>query len=91
MIWDENTHAIKTRIPGTYGEKVKFLWINKDKMTDTPNGKVILTNLEKDKKYNIYDMDNHVIGKMTGEELFHVHYDRSNKGVRQKAQKAAMR
>lgn len=91
MIWDENAHAIKTRIPGTYGEKVKFLWINKDKMTDTPNGKAILTDLEKNRKYNVYDVDNHVVGKMTGEELFRAHYDRVNKGVRQKAQKAAMR
>lgn len=91
MIWDENDRAVKTRIPGTYGENMRFLWLEKEKMMDTPNGKAILTDLEKHKKYKIYDMDNHVVGKMTGEELFHAHYDRVDKGVRQKAQKALMR
>lgn len=91
MIWDENANAVKTRIPGTYGKNLRFLWLPKDKMMDTPSGKAFLGELEKNKKYDIYDMDNKVVGQMTGEDLFHGHYDSVKEGVRKKAQKAAMR
>lgn len=85
MIWEENSRALKTRIPGTYGEKMRFLWLPKERMMDTFDGKSILTSLEKDKDYKIYDADNHVTRTMKGEELYRAHYDRAGSMARKKA------
>ena len=30
LILEENDHAIKTRIPGMWGENARYLWINKE-------------------------------------------------------------
>ena len=75
MIWGENNRAVKTRIPGTYGENMKFLWLGKENIRDAYDGKSILTSLDKDKDYKLYDVDNNILGSMKGEELYKKHYD----------------
>ena len=75
MIWGENDRAIKTRIPGTYGEEIKFLWLKKENIRDAYDGKSILTALDKGKDYKIYDVNNNILGSMKGEELYFRHYD----------------
>ena len=39
----ENEHAVKTRVPGTWGENARFVWLNKENVMDIHNGKTMLT------------------------------------------------
>lgn len=89
MIWEENERAIKTRVPGTYGEHMKFLWIEKKNLQEAYDGKSLLTSLRADKDYKLYSKDNQVVETMKGDELFHKHYDPVNKNVRKNAQPMA--
>ena len=84
LITEENNHAIKTRIPGTWGENAQYVWINKDRAMEIHEGKTILTFLDCDKEYKIYSADNRVVGTMKGKELYEGHYDRVSAGVRKR-------
>ena len=84
LITEENDHAIKTRIPGTWGENAQYVWINKDRAMEIHEGKTILTFLDCDKEYKIYSADNRVVGTMKGKELYEGHYDRVSAGVRKR-------
>lgn len=84
LITEENDHAIKTRIPGTWGENAQYVWINKDRAMEIHEGKTILTFLDCDKEYKIYSADNRVVGTMKGKELYEGHYDRVSAGMRKR-------
>lgn len=84
LITEEDDHAIKTRIPGTWGENARYVWINKDKAMEIHEGKTILTFLDCDKEYKIYSEDNRVVGTMKGKELYEGHYDRVSAEVRKR-------
>lgn len=88
IIEAENESAIKTRIPGTWGESAKYLWTERKDIIEIHNGKTMLTFLDKNKKYKLYDDDDNVIAVVTGEGLYsaydHVkdyvrkHYDKEH-------------
>ena len=84
LITDENDHAIKTRIPGTWGENAQYVWINKDRAMEIHEGKTILTFLDRNKDYKIYSGDNRVVGTMKGKDLYEGHYDRVSAEVRKR-------
>lgn len=84
LITEENDHAIKTRIPGTWGENARYVWINKDKAMEIHDGKTILTFLDRNKEYKIYSADNRVVGTMKGKDLYEGHYDRVSAEVRKR-------
>ena len=84
LITDENDHAIKTRIPGTWGENAQYVWINKDKAMEIHDGKTILTFLDRNKEYKIYSADNRVVGTMKGKDLYEGHCDRVSAEVRKR-------
>lgn len=84
LIAEENDHAIKTRIPGTWGENARYLWIEKEKISEIHSGKSILTSLEKDKEYKLYSSDNRIAGTMNGGQLYENHYDRVEAEVRRR-------
>ena len=84
LIAEENDHAVKTRIPGTWGENARYLWIEKEKVTEIHSGKSILTSLDKDKEYRLYSGDNRVAGTMNGGQLYENHYDRVEAEVRRR-------
>ena len=84
LIAEENDHAIKTRIPGTWGENAQYVWINKDRAMEIHEGKTILTFLDRDKEYKIYSVDNRVVGTMKGKDLYEGHYDRVSAEVRKR-------
>jgi hypothetical protein len=84
LITEENDHAIKTRIPGTWGENAQYVWINKDKAMEIHDGKTILTFLDRNKEYKIYSADNRVVGTMKGKDLYEGHYDRVSAEVRKR-------
>ena len=84
LIAEENDHAVKTRIPGTWGENARYLWIEKEKISEIHSGKSILTSLEKDKEYKLYSSDNRIAGTMNGGQLYENHYDRVEAEVRRR-------
>ena len=54
---------------------MKFLWLKKENIRDAYNGKSILTALDKEKDYKIYDVNNNILGSMKGEELYLRYFD----------------
>lgn len=88
LITEENEHAVKTRIPGTWGENAKYLWIDKQKAMEIHDGKTILTFLDKDKEYKMYSLENKIVDTMKGSELYEKHYDSVAAEVRKRYQEA---
>lgn len=78
---EENITSIKTRIPGTYGEKVRYLWIPKEDIISINNGKTFYAYLDKEKEYEIFDRDDNVVSKTKGMEL-QKNYDQVSDSVR---------
>ena len=89
MIVEENEHAIKTRIPGTWGKDARYIWLNKSDVMEIYGGKTLLTYLDREKHYKLYTQDNRVIETTPGKLLYSNHYDPVNKGVREKFEKIA--
>lgn len=87
LIVAENEHAVKTRVPGTWGENVRFVWLNKDNVMDIHNGKTMLTFIDRNKDYKLYDDQNRVVQTKRGDELYG-HYDKVESSVRERYQKS---
>lgn len=75
LIAEENDHAVKTRIPGTWGEDARYLWIDKERVMEIHEGKTILSFLDMEKDYKLYSSDDRVVGTIKGKELYKGHYD----------------
>ncbi len=88
LIVMENDHAVKTRVPGTWGEDAKYLWIDKQKIMEIHSGKTMLTFLDPDKDYKLYSADNRVVASMRGSDLYDGHYDRVEIEVRKRYEQA---
>ena len=88
LIMEENENAIKTRIPGTWGEDARYIWLEKDRMMEARDGKSILTVLERDREYEVYSADNSVAGVIKGKDLYEEHYDEVDAEVRKRYEKA---
>lgn len=87
LIVVENDHAIKTRVPGTWGDNARYVWLNKDNMMEIHNGKTILTFLDKNKDYKLYDESNRVIETKRGDVLYKGHYDKVEQNLRKHYEK----
>lgn len=87
MVIDENDHAIKTLIPGTYKTGAKYIWLDKSDIMEIYNGKTILSYLDRNKDYKIYSKDNRVIETIRGIDLFEAHYDAVAYGIREHFEK----
>ena len=87
LIQTENEHAVKTRVPGMYGNRAGYLWLNKEDLMEIHNGKTLLAYLDKNKDYKIYSEDNRVLFTVKGQELLDKHYDTVEKTVRERYQK----
>ncbi|MBQ8951428.1 MAG: DUF3801 domain-containing protein [Eubacterium sp.] len=87
LIVEENPNAVKTRVPGTWGDNARYLWISKENTMEIHGGKTLLTFLDKDKEYKLYDESNHVVEKKKGDVLQSTHYDNVEIGVRQRYEK----
>ena len=84
LIAAENDHAVKTRIPGTWGENAGFIWINKSDIMEIHGGKTLLTYLDRQKDYKIYSEDNRVLSTMRGQDLYAGHYDKVERTIRER-------
>ena len=87
LIIEENENAVKTRVPGTWGDNARYLWIAKENTMEIHGGKTILTFLDKDKDYKLYDSENRVVEVKKGDVLRDKHYDSVEIGVRQRYEK----
>ena len=74
LIIQENDKAVKTRVPGTYGDNVRYLWIDKSNIIDIYGGKTMLSFIDQSKNYELLDKNNNVV-EISGKELYS-HYDR---------------
>lgn len=88
LIAKESETAIKTRIPGTWGEDVRYIWVRKENIMEIHSGKTILTFLDPKKDYKIYDKDNRVVSTMKGQDLYDKHYDKVESAVRERYEKS---
>lgn len=85
LIVDENDHAVKTRVPGAWG---KYMWINKENIMEIHNGKTMLTFLDRNKDYKIYDEENRVLETVRGEKLHSNNYDKVEAAIRERYEKS---
>ena len=83
LIVEENEHAVKTRVPGTWGDNARFVWLNKENIMEIHNGKTMLTFIDSNKNYKMYDAQNRVVETKRGEELY-THYDKVESNLRDK-------
>lgn len=90
LIVQENDHAVKTRVPGTWGKNVRYVWLKKENIMDIHSGKTMLTFLDNSKDYKLYDGDNRVVETKRGNELYS-HYDSVEASVRERYEKTQVR
>ena len=86
LIIEENDHAVKTRVPGTWGEEVRYVWLRKENIMEIHGGKTMLTFLDSTKDYKLYDEQNRVVTTQKGTELY-THYDKVESSVRERYEK----
>lgn len=90
LIVQENDHAVKTRVPGTWGENARYIWLKKENIMDIHNGKTMLTFIDNSKDYKLYDEANRVVETKRGDELYG-HYDKVESSVREKYEKTQVK
>ena len=82
---EENLTSIKTRVPNTYGDNVRYLWIDKSDVVSINSGKTFFAYLNKDKEYELVDRDGRIAEKLTGQNLQKQHYDNVDVNVKHRA------
>lgn len=81
LVFDENDYELKTRVPGTYGDNIRYFWLKKDDIEEINNGKTILTALHSDTSYMLYDKNNKIAENILGDSLYRMHYDAVDKNT----------
>lgn len=87
MIAESTQDKVKTRVPGTYGGNVRFLWTDKNDIMEIHGGKTLLTFLDPEKDYDLYDETGMVAEVKKGKDLYEKHYDRVESSVREHYEK----
>lgn len=82
---EENLTSIKTRVPNTYGDNVRYLWLDKSDVVSINGGKTFFAYLNKDKEYELVDRDGQVAEKLSGQNLQKQHYDSVDVNVKHRA------
>lgn len=75
LIQEETEEEIKTRVPGTFSDNIRFLWIKKDNCEEINNAKTILTSLNENSTYMLYDRFGNIAENISGKQLYEAHYD----------------
>lgn len=84
---EENSHAVKVRLPGTWGENARYLRIPKEQAAEIHDGKTLLAFLDCNKEYKLYSADNKPAGTIKGSILYKKHFDRVAEEVRKNYEK----
>ena len=82
---EENLTSIKTRVPNTYGDNVRYLWLDKSDVVSINGGKTFFAYLNRDKEYELVDRDGQVAEKLSGQNLQKQHYDSVDVTVKHRA------
>lgn len=82
---EENLTSIKTRVPNTYGDNVRYLWLDKSDVVSINGGKTFFAYLNRDKEYELVDRDGQVTEKISGQNLQKQHYDSVDVNVKNRA------
>lgn len=87
LVADKRMDAIKTRVPGTWGDRVRYLWTAMEDMAVINDGKTFLSSLDPDKEYKLYDDNDKVVQKISGRDLYAQHYDPVAIAIRERYEK----
>lgn len=79
--------AVKTRVPGTWGDNVRYLWTDKKDILEIHDGKTMLTFLDPEREYKLFDEHDKVVQVVQGQELYSRHYDEVEAAVRERYEK----
>lgn len=71
----ETETQIKTRVPGTYGKNVRYVYFDKDGLEEVHGGKSYKVHIDPEGSYELYGADGSAAENVKGEELLR-HYDR---------------
>lgn len=71
----ETETQIKTRVPGTYGKDVRYVYFDKDGLEEVHGGKSYRVHIDPEGSYELYGADGAAAETVKGEELLR-HYDR---------------
>lgn len=74
LVVEETPDEIRTRVPGTYGNNVKYLYLDRLQVAEINEGKTYQTHFDREAQYKIYDKDGQV-ELMDGGNLL-AHYDK---------------
>ena len=66
--------------------KAKYVWLRKENIMEIHGGKTMLTFLDSNKDYKLYDEQNRVVTTQKGTELY-THYDKVESSVRERYEK----
>ncbi len=80
LVEDETETQIKTRVPGTYGKNVRYVYFDKAGLEEVHGGKSYKVHIEPEGSYELYDEGGSVAETVSGEELLK-HYDRKDNEV----------
>lgn len=87
LVADQRKDAIKTRVPGTWGSNVRYLWTCIEDMPEINDGKTFLSTLDPEKEYKLYDGNDEVVQVISGQELYDRHYDPVAIAIRERYEK----
>lgn len=78
LIIEQSKDGYLCRIPGTYAESQKNIFIKKEDSVLVNGGKTILTFVEPEKKYEIFNNKKEIIGNVAGGDIYK-HFDEVNR------------
>lgn len=84
IVLEEKEELVRTKVPGTWGNQERYLWIEKEHLLEVKEGKTFLTFLEPEKEYSLFDKENREVGKKKGKDLYTDHYDKVEAEVRRR-------
>lgn len=87
MIAEMSKEQVKTRVPGTFGAESRYLITDKKDILDIHGGKTLLTFLDPEEDYTLYDEKGAAVEVKKGKELYEKHYDKVEASVRERYQK----
>lgn len=77
IVHNETENNLITRVPGTYGDDIRYLFLNKSDVEKINNGKTFLYSLDPNAEYLLYDDKNNVAERIQGIDLYNRSYDPS--------------
>ena len=80
LITNDNDTTIETRIPFTVGDSAKFIKIPKDNLVKIDDDKTLLTSININSYYQVFDKFDNLVETVSGSELYK-NYDAVNRHV----------